>query len=237
MKQSGASTRLSGAVQDLASEVVLALKGEGRPSVVCGTAGIGGDEIGVAAVRVLGADVLLPSTMFRLIPQPTDLAVFRKAVDAFPPRSGASSTTEWSHWAMTRALRAATAGAPVPAGHTPGPGADEPDASWLDAAPWQQLGHQLSMLGALAVPGSDCGVARAAARRPIDVARGFVRAVRRRDWLQAAGTGRWLTVIKGVPPTVGLDAGLEFVAHMGGADPRVSLHVRAAQLIRSGAGA
>lgn len=63
------------------------------------------------------------------------------------------------------------------------------------------------------------------------MARGFVRAVRRRDWLQAAGAGRWLAVLDGVPDSLGLGAGLEFVEHMAGGDPRVVLHVRAAQLM------
>jgi hypothetical protein len=73
-----------------------------------------------------------------------------------------------------------------------------------------------------------------ARRRPVDVARGFVRAVRRRDWLQAAGAGRWLVLLDGVPQTLGLDTGLEFVAQMGGEDARVALQVEAAQLMRTG---
>jgi hypothetical protein len=80
-------------------------------------------------------------------------------------------------------------------------------------------------------------VAGIARRRTVDVARGFVRAVRRRGWLQAAATGRWLTLLDDVPDTLGLDAGLEFVALMGGDDPRVALHLRAARPVRPGAAA
>lgn len=75
-------------------------------------------------------------------------------------------------------------------------------------------------------------MARAARRRPVDVARGFVRAVRRRDWQQAAGAGRWLTVLDGVPDTLGLETGLDFVELMGGSDPRVTLQVQAARVMR-----
>jgi hypothetical protein len=75
-------------------------------------------------------------------------------------------------------------------------------------------------------------VARAARSRPVDVARGFVRAVRRRDWQQAAGAGRWLTLLDGVPDTLGLDGGLDFVELMGGSDPRVALQVAAARAMR-----
>jgi hypothetical protein len=76
-------------------------------------------------------------------------------------------------------------------------------------------------------------VAEAARRRPVDVARGFVRAVRRRDWQQAAGAGRWLTLLDGVPPELGLETGLDFVDLMGGGDPRVALQVQAARVMRA----
>ncbi|MGW7519925.1 hypothetical protein ACWGJ2_30540 [Streptomyces sp. NPDC054796] len=245
MEQSSATSPLAGAVLDLASEVVSALRGGDHSSVVRTTAGIGeNDDVGIAAVRVLGADVLLPSTMLRLPPQQDDLAVFQQAVRAFPPGADASAATAWSHWAMRRTLRsldgAVSAGLPSApvradtAAHDAMDASDEPDASWLRDTPWQQLTHHLAVLSALAVPSVDSGVARAAGERPVDVARGFVRAVRRRDWLQAAGAGRWLAVLDGVPATLGLDSGLEFVLHMGGTDPRVALHVQAAQLMRGG---
>ncbi|GAB2825975.1 hypothetical protein [Streptomyces daliensis] len=238
MEQSSATSPLAGAVLDLASEVVSALRGGDHSSVVRTTAGIGeNDDVGIAAVRVLGADVLLPSTMLRLPPQQDDLAVFQQAVRAFPPGADASAATAWSHWAMRRTLRTLDGAVSSP-GHAPdlpsAPSSDEPDASWLRDTPWQQLTHHLAVLSALAVPSVDSGVARAAGERPVDVARGFVRAVRRRDWLQAAGAGRWLAVLDGVPATLGLDSGLEFVLHMGGTDPRVALHVQAAQLMRGG---
>ncbi|MBH0245606.1 hypothetical protein I3W98_26440, partial [Streptomyces cavourensis] len=49
--------------------------------------------------------------------------------------------------------------------------------------------------------------------------------------LQAAGAGRWLTATGGEPATLGLERGLDFVELMGGHDPRVTLHVRAARLM------
>ncbi|MET9551521.1 hypothetical protein [Streptomyces sp. NPDC006645] len=227
MEQSGTPPRLAGVVHDLASEVVSVLRDGGHSSVVGGTVGaLADDRLGLAAVRVLGADVLLPSVLTRRRPLPDDLAVFQRAVVAFAPGATSSETTVWSHWAMTQTLHRLDA---------PATGADSgPDASWLDALDWPRLTHQLSLLGALAVPGADSGVARVAARRPVDVARGFVRAVRRRDWLQAAGAGRWLTVIDGVPDTLGLEAGLDFVGQMAGADARVGLHLHAARHIRAG---
>lgn len=222
---------LTGAVQELASQVVSALSSGDHTEAVCRATGATGDEgLGLAAVRVLGADVLLPCVMSGRTPAAEDLAVLEKAVVTFPPGPDAAPTSVWSHWAMANALLELGTSAVVP----PAQGR-EPDVLWLERASWQLLTHQLAVLGALCVPGSRCGVATAARSRPVDVARGFVRAVRRRDWLQAAGAGRWLAVLDGVPASLGLDTGLEFVAHMGGGDPRVLLHVRAAQLLRAGA--
>ncbi|WP_030890941.1 MULTISPECIES: hypothetical protein [Streptomyces] len=280
MEKSSASTRLAGAVHDLASEVVSALRGGGHSPAVCGEAGqFAGDDLGLAAVRVLGADLLLPSTLFRRRPQQADVTALHKAVRAFPPDATSSVVTVWSHWAMTQALhrleetlapgteigpgtetapgtetgpgpggrpagrtdemereRRGMAGEQPVAGIGPaGAGPAEPDVTWLTEAPWQRLTHQLAVLAALAVPGTDSGVARVAHGRPVDLARGFVRAVRRRDWLQAAAAGRWLALVDGVPDTLGLESGLEFVQHMGGSDARVALHVGAARLMRAGA--
>ncbi|GAA2252561.1 hypothetical protein GCM10010145_20390 [Streptomyces ruber] len=244
MKQSGTTTLLQGAVQDLASGVVSVLR-DGDHTRESGTwcsyatdATDGAEaDLTLAAVRVLGADALLPHVLLRTPPDAGELALFKKAMAAYPPGSGAAPTLLWSHWGMSRALRGIDAAAArSAAGPSAGAGDAQPDAGWLDGVTWQVLTHQLAVLAPLAVPGSeDSAVARAARRRPVDVARGFVRAVRRRDWLQAAGAGRWLTLLEGVPDTLGLESGLDFVALMGGDDQRVALQVRAAQLMRAGA--
>lgn len=232
MEQSGTSTLLQGAVQDIASDVVSALRG-GDHVRMSGTASADDPDghFALAAVRVLGADLLLPHVLFPTPPAPEVLAVFRNTVEAFPPRADAAPTVRWSHWAMRRTLSRFDAS---PAGPPGGDENAEPDAAaWLDEATWQVLTHQLAVLAPLAVPGDDCAVARAARRRPVDVARGFVRAVRRRDWQQAAGAGRWLTLTEGVPDALGLEAGLDFVELMGGSDPRVALQVQAARVMRA----
>ncbi|WP_432057341.1 hypothetical protein [Streptomyces sp. bgisy022] len=226
MEQSGTSTLLQGAVQDLASGVVSALRGGDHAHVPPDGADGEAASLTLAAVRVVGADTLLPEILLHTPPDPVRLAVFRKAVEAFPPGPDAAPTVRWSHWAMARTLRTLDPSVPQgPAAH--------PDADWLDGADWRLLTHQLAVLAPLALPGEDCAVARAAAHRPVDVARGFVRAVRRRDWRQAAGAGRWLTLLPGVPDTLGLASGLDFVELMGGQDPVVSLHVQAARLART----
>ncbi|MFF8436496.1 hypothetical protein [Streptomyces bacillaris] len=228
MDQTHAPSPLAGAVHDLATEVVLALRSGDHLATVCGAAGIDEENrTGIAAARVIGADVLLPSVLYGRNPHPGDVAVLDRAVREFPPKPDAPAATAWSHWHMISTLRRI---APPP----PGAAAvtyQEPDAAWLEQAPWQSFTHQLSVLAPLAVPAAPSAVQRAASARAVDLARGFVRAVRRRDWLQAAGAGRWLAATGGEPATLGLERGLDFVELMGGHDPRVTLHVRAARLM------
>ncbi|MGA5001547.1 hypothetical protein ACPCB7_26350 [Streptomyces arboris] len=226
MDQTHASSPLAGAVHDLAAEVVLALRSGDHLATVCGAAGIDEENrTGIAAARVIGADLLLPSVLYGRHPHPGDIAVLDRAVREFPPKPDAPAATAWSHWHMISTLQRMA----QPPGTT---GTyEEPDAAWLEQAPWQSFTHQLSVLAPLAVPAAPSAVQRAAAARAVDLARGFVRAVRRRDWLQAAGAGRWLAAIGGEPATLGLERGLDFVELMGGHDPRVTLHVRAARLM------
>ncbi|MFV0132357.1 hypothetical protein ACLGIH_03685 [Streptomyces sp. HMX87] len=234
MEQSSTSTLLQGTVLDLASDVVSALRSGDH--VRAGGLAPGGpdDDVTRAAVRVLGADTLLPTVLLGVPPDPERLAVFTEAVAAHRPRPDAAPTVVWSHWAMTRVLRRLDdPGTPPPLDDPPA----RPDATWLDEAGWQYLTHQLAVLAPLALPGEDSAVLRTAQSRPVDVARGFVRAVRRRDWRQAAGAGRWLTLLDGVPDTLGLETGLEFVRLMGGDDPRVALQLEAARLLSCPVGA
>ncbi|GAA3983418.1 hypothetical protein GCM10022384_35140 [Streptomyces marokkonensis] len=229
MEQSSTSALLRGTVLDLASDVVSALRSGDHVRAGGTLAGSGaGEGVAVAAVRVLGADVLLPTALLRVAPDPGQLTVFKDAVATHPPRAEAAPTVVWSHWAMARALRRLEQPLTDPLADDP---AAEPGAGWLDDAGWQLLTHQLAVLAPLALPGEECAVTRVARRRPVDVARGFVRAVRRRDWQQAAGAGRWLTLLDGVPDTLGLEAGLDFVRLMGGNDPRVALQLEAARLM------
>ncbi|MFI7327285.1 hypothetical protein ACIBQ3_21835 [Streptomyces rubiginosohelvolus] len=228
MDQTHASSPLAGAVHDLATEVVLALRSGDHLATVCGAAGIDQDDrTGIAAARVIGADLLLPSVLYGRDPHPGDVAVLDRAVREFPPKPGAPAATAWSHWHMISTLQRVAS--PPPGA----PGAyEEPDTAWLQEAAWQSFTHQLSVLAPLAVPATPSAVQRAAANRAVDLSRGFVRAVRRRDWLQAAGAGRWLAAVGGAPASLGLDRGLDFVELMGGhRDPRVTLHVRAARVM------
>lgn len=144
MDQSGTSALLQGAVQDIASDVVSALRG-GDHVRMSGTRAVDDPEgqFALAAVRVVGADLLLPHVLFPTPPASDVLTVFRQTVEAFPPRADAAPTVHWSHWAMRRTLLRLDA--PL-TGASAGDGDTEPDAAWLDAATWQVLTHQLAVL-------------------------------------------------------------------------------------------
>ncbi|MFE3435715.1 hypothetical protein ACFXNY_04875, partial [Streptomyces sindenensis] len=159
MDQTHASSPLAGAVHDLATEVVLALRSGDHLATVCGAAGIDEENrTGIAAVRVIGADLLLPSVLYGRHPHPGDVAVLDRAVREFPPKPDAPAATAWSHWHMISTLQRMAP--PAPGAAAPGTDA-EPDAAWLEEAPWQAFTHQLSVLAPLAVPAAPSAVQRA----------------------------------------------------------------------------
>jgi hypothetical protein len=217
-------------IADAATGVALALRGEGGPYALSGILRHE-DPLTPAAVRVLGADALAPYAMGHAMEHVAaapfgadDDAVVRQALAAYPPKDGASEVSVWTYRGLVEASHTF-----LPGGGRPWPSVPEAETGWAESAPWPQLSHRVSQLAALALPGLASGLAEHLAARADDLARGFVRAVRRRDWLQAAGLGRWLARLPEVPQTLGLDSGLVFVRQMGGADPRVTLSVAAAQ--------
>ncbi|NKI45136.1 hypothetical protein [Streptomyces physcomitrii] len=223
-----ASASLAGTVQELARAVVSALGGGDDRTRVLDSVTTGPDDpVLLAAARVLGADVLAPRLLLGQDRPPEESELVAAAARAFPPAASFSSL--WNHWGM-RAAVARARGTEAPAPPVDGAAA----LSWVATEPWQELTRRLAPAAALAGP-EPSPLAAAVAGRTEDLARGFVRAVRRRDWLQAAGAGRWLALAPEVPASLGLDPGLEFTAHLGGADARVLLHCRAAALLRAGA--
>ncbi|WEB44106.1 MULTISPECIES: hypothetical protein [Streptomyces] len=224
-EQTQGAVPLSAVIADAATGVALALQGGGDPYALSRILRQG-DPLAPAAVRVLGADALAPYALeHRVVPVGADdEAVVRQTLASYPPGADASEVSAWSYRGLVEATHAH-----LPSGARPWPRPPEVGTEWLDTDPWPRLAHRISQLAALALPGLATDLEEQLAGRTDDLARGFVRAVRRRDWLQAAGVGRWLARLPDVPPTLGLDSGLAFVRQMGGGDPRVSLQVVAAQ--------
>ncbi|WP_225846614.1 hypothetical protein [Streptomyces sp. HPF1205] len=220
-EQTRDSGPLSAAVADVASGVALAL-GEGG-SYALSRVLARDDPVALAAIRVLGADVLAPYALDgrQGARDGRDESVVRRALAAYPPGADASDVSVWSYRGLVEASRA----------YLPGTWPAQPRAGddWVRTDPWPKLSHHASQLAALSLPGLAPALADALAARTEDLARGFVRAVRRRDWLQAAGIGRWLAGSPDTPESLGLDSGLAFVRRMGEGDARVALHLAAAQ--------
>jgi hypothetical protein len=209
--------------------------------------------VALAAIRVLGADVLAPYALggaagvsgapgvsgvsgvasgvsgvasggVSAHSGPDGQAV-RRALAAYPPGAGASEVSLWTYRGLVEASRAYL----PPAGGEEWPADTQAGDGWVATDPWPKLTHRASQLAALSLPGLAPALAAGLAARTEDLARGFVRAVRRRDWPQAAGVGRWLARVPDVPDSLGLGAGLVYVRRMSGGDPRVALHTAAAR--------
>lgn len=222
-EQAQGTSPLSTVVADVANGVALALRGGGGLFALSDVLPQG-DAVALAAIRVLGADVLAPYALgLGARDGSDDGAVVRKALVAYPPGADASEVSVWSYRGLVSATRAF-----LPGGAGDWPPEPPADTAWITADPWPRLAHRASQLASLALPGLASPLAEGLAGRTDDLARGFVRAVRRRDWLQAAGLGRWLAGAPDVPDTLGLDGGLVFVRQMSGDDARVVLHVTAA---------
>ncbi|MER7079329.1 hypothetical protein, partial [Saccharopolyspora kobensis] len=180
MERASTGARLAEAVQDCALSVVSALRGGHHDGVLEPMTGAGVPvPLMVGAVRVLGADVLAPRAFRGIAPAAGDLDLLRAAA-----RRGSAAETSvsmaWTHWGLRTALHAAEGGTgnAAPLG--------EPDSTWVATVPWPVLTHRLAQLASLAAPGLRCALTEQAAPRVRDLARGFARAVRRGDWLQAA---------------------------------------------------
>jgi hypothetical protein len=230
--QAQENSSLSTVVADVAGGVALALDGEGG-SYALSALLAQRDTVALAAIRVLGADVLAPYALnggaVRGGSDAPDSQVVRRALAAYPPGADASDVSLWSYRGLVEASRAF-----LPPGGEDWPVEPQAGDTWVRTDPWPKLAHRASQLAALSLPGLAPGLAAGLAARTDDLARGFVRAVRRRDWLQAAGLGRWLVRMPDVPDTLGLEAGLVFVHRMSGGDPRVSLHASAARCFPGG---
>ncbi|MGI5171790.1 hypothetical protein ACQEU3_46340 [Spirillospora sp. CA-253888] len=199
---------------------------------------------GLAAVRVLGADVLAAHVMGRLPLDPADRRLLEQARAAFPLREDATVVDRWLHWGLDRvqaqvmAARSYADGpvvaVPPPASPPPDavrPVIEAPDSDWLNEPAWPVMTRHLAHLAALAWPGTDASLVRTLTRRRDDLALGFVRAFMRRDWLQASGAARWLALLGQPPPALRLDSSIDFLLQAAHDDPRARLHLHAARLL------
>ncbi|MBK3594970.1 MULTISPECIES: hypothetical protein [Streptomyces] len=201
----------------------------------------------LGAVRMLGADVLALQMLARLTPSATDVALVREAVQAFPaPPPAECADTErtvwqWRDWALRNTLAGLGVettdweGFALPAGTAP----DAPVPGM--GGPWPTRAAALVRLSSLALPSLAGPVAARTAHHSLDVRRGLVRALLRRDLLSAARLARWLALTDAqadrapaLPDTadpvraaaeVPVGSAVEHIALLAADEPRVQLEI------------
>jgi hypothetical protein len=178
------------AVERLAASVVCALgSGDGAFRLRDQLPGPG-EMAGLAAVRILGPDVLAPFVLGGHRLSAEDADVVAASLRVFPvatpdgPLEGELPVRALRDWATGQVLT--RLGARGFARPYPGGAGVGRESGWLR---WVGL---LAQLSPLVSPGVDSPVHAAVRRYPQDVARGVTRAMLRRDYLTAVRLVRWL---------------------------------------------
>jgi hypothetical protein len=180
------------AVEELATRVLRALKGTKDTGMLADHLRNAADiKAALAAVRVLGADVLAPYAL-RDVPLTAEEAeAVAEAHRVFPLAAADSRTaaiTAWRDWGTARVLASCgwdVLDAPQPDGAAePDPGSD-----------WQRWSVRMAQLSPLALPVLDGPVHDAARRHCLSLSRGAVRSMLRRDSGTGAGLARWLALV------------------------------------------
>jgi hypothetical protein len=180
------------ATKTLADNVVRALTGADGVFHLADNVSRDNPLAGLAAVRILGPDVLAPFTVAGHVFTTSDAEVVATSLATFPD-SGLDSGGDDSllvarrarDWATSQLL--ARLGVDEGLVAVPPPGALRgDDCGWL---PWTTT---LARLSPLASVGLDSPLHQQARRRRLDIARGVTRSMMRQDLLTAARLTRWL---------------------------------------------
>ncbi|MFE1959411.1 hypothetical protein [Streptomyces sp. NPDC059479] len=178
----------------------------------------------LAAIRILGADVLAPAVLGGAAFHPLDAeavalsftALPPSRVEPLPPPAGPEEPwlMAWRDWGTVTLLTVLTSGdtarmtAPRPSSPPAGAPAVEDGTGW---AAWSV---RMGRLCALALPGLESPVHDAARAAPLALARGATRAVLRRDYPTAARIVRWLAWLRADGVALPLDP-VPLVEHIG----------------------
>lgn len=233
------------AVETLADSVVRALTGAGGAFRLADQLPPDGNPTdftaAVAAVRVLGPDVLAPFVLAGHRFGPDDAEVVETSIRMFPshepdPKAvgpeldvdNAGSTVlvralrDWATGEVLTRLGVPGLACPYPA--RAGAGVHR-DRGWMV---WTQA---LAQLSPLVAPGLDGGIHADARRYQLDVARGVTRAMLRRDHLTAARLVRWLAARGDVPmdPPFSVAPVLRQLELVAEPDPRLQMEITMAR--------
>ncbi|MGW4895774.1 hypothetical protein ACWEQL_26465 [Kitasatospora sp. NPDC004240] len=246
------------AVERVAGRTLDALRGVGGTGALADDPAPGSSRKPLlAAVRVLGPDLLAPRLLAGREPDGPTALLLAEAREAFPapahpapayppplepPTLGpavlepavleppaveaadsAAQVAAWQDWATGHLL-----GHPVPPPEpVPGP---RPYA-------WQEWSVRMARLSALALPGLDGPVHRTARAHTLDLSRGAVRSMLRRDHRMAARLTRWLawSESQGVPLPLEVEPLLRRIVQVGDGSARTALELAIAARLSNGA--
>ncbi|MER5862916.1 hypothetical protein [Kitasatospora sp. NPDC002040] len=227
------------AVEQFSGRTLDAVRDGGGAAVPVGTTGpdVATDLDGparrplLAAARVLGANLLAPQLLVGAPPDEATAALLAEARRALPvPTAGTEAgalAIAWQDWAA-RCVLAATPHPDTGAAAPPPPAPPGP----ADLG-WQVWSVRMAQLSVLALPGLDGAVHDAARAHTLDLARGTVRAMLRRDPTTAVRLARWLAWAQadGRPVRLEVEPVLDRIGFVGDGTARSGLELAVARAL------
>ncbi|GAA3039299.1 hypothetical protein GCM10020229_58140 [Kitasatospora albolonga] len=183
----------------------------------------------LAAARVLGVNLFAPQLLAGAPPDEAAAALLAEARRTLPEPAAATDggalAIAWQDWAALRLLAAtphASGGTPAPTPPTPPGPAD---------VGWQSWSVRMAQLSGLALPGLDGAVHDSARTHTLDLARGTVRAMLRRDPTTAVRLARWLAWVHadGRPDRLEIGPVLDRIGFVGDGTNRSGLELAIAR--------
>jgi hypothetical protein len=221
------SGAVDSAAQALATELVAAISGTARPFSLHHRIAQEPEPVpALAAIRVLGADVLSAYLLDGHAFQSADAELLHAAVGAFPAPPG--TAPDAALWALRdQALTAALAELGVAADGWPGLAGGA--AETTEIPHWAAWAAELVRCSSLALPPLAGPLREQARRRRLDLVRGLSRALLRRDYPSAAKLARWLALDERQAPEPLLAPALEHLEILAADQPRTLLDVALAR--------
>ncbi|MFE2597298.1 hypothetical protein [Streptomyces sp. NPDC057617] len=231
MSQDRSRTTYQESAAGLARRALGALHGAGGTAMVAEHVESERDPgAALAAIRILGADVLAPAVLAGTAFHPLDAEAVALSFTALPPSreeplpppTGPEEPwlMAWRDWGTVTLLTVLTSGdtarTGVPRPTSPPAGVAAP----RDGTGWAAWSVRMGRLSALALPGLESPVHDAARGAPLALARGATRAVLRRDYPTAARIVRWLAWLHADGVELPLDPAplVEHIGLMAGGD-------------------
>ncbi|WP_158708954.1 hypothetical protein [Streptomyces sp. NRRL S-920] len=187
----------------------------------------------LAAVRVLGPDVLAPALFGSRRIDPADREVIATALAHYPLDAGGTAETT-SLDRVTTSLLHRVEGAVSGDGVAVDDGVDV-DAFLRPEEHWRPWAQHMAQVASCALPGVCGPLVDQARTRAADLGRGVARAMLRRDYRTAARLVRWTALADNgaAVEQLNVEAVLRHLELCGSVDARLSLDVRIARLLRT----